>query len=510
MVRGLKVCARRALSAALAAAALAAPGFAHAAWNRAETDRFVVYGDGDARTVRDFATRLTIYDQVLHVLSPTAENRPAPQKVEVYLVRNHNDLHRVMPSAGPNMVGFYSASPMAIFAVAQTNGADLGLSAETTLFHEYAHHFMKENFPAAYPTWFVEGWAEYFMTTDIKPSSITVGGYNANRVSWLKSGRWLPLTELLTKRPTQVTGADAPLFYPEAWALVHYMHDDPARSAQLDKAIRAIADGADPVKAVETATGESLGDLTRHLQNYERIHELRLATTRFNMTPKVETSALPASADDLLLDSLRLAHSQPGRKDDAFVAQVRKEAARHPGDRFADLVLARLEFTYGDVAAGEAIVKRLLDANANDLDALRLAGEGQVLAGRRDPAHRTERFRAARPLLIKAYGLNNEDFRILYLYALSRSIEPNYPDDNDLKALLAARSLAPAVDEISLLAGEALIRQGRHDDAVKVLALVANDPHGGPEGVRARALIAGKSPREAAQEAAKSVQEPPT
>jgi Flp pilus assembly protein TadD len=505
---GLKIRGVRALAALATVAAALAPGFAHAAWNKAESDRFIVYGDGDPRTVRDFATRLTIYDQVLHVLSPTASNRLDPQKVEVYLVHNHADLRRVLPTARQNMVGFYSASPLAIYAVAQTNGDALGISAEATLFHEYAHHFMKENFPAAYPTWFVEGWAEYFMTTEIKPSSITVGGYNANRVAWLKGGRWLPLSDLLTKRPTEVTSVNAPLFYPEAWALVHYMQDDPARAAQLDKAIRAIADGADPVKAIETATGQSLDDLTHKLQNYDRIHELRIATTTFNMNPKVTVSALPASAEDLLLDSLRLEHSGPAKEDAAFVEQVRKEAARHPGDRFAEMVLARLEFTYGDVAAGEAIVKRLLDANPDDVGVLRLAGEGQILAGRRDPAHRVDRFRAARPMLIKAYGLNSEDFRVLYQYVVSRTVEPNYPDDNDLKALFAARSLAPAVPEISLMTGEALIRQGRRDDAAKVLAMVANDPHGGSEGVQARALIAGKSLAEAAKEAREAAAEP--
>ncbi|THD80702.1 MAG: hypothetical protein E7812_06465 [Phenylobacterium sp.] len=484
------------LAAAGAMASL--PRLAHAAWVKAESDRFVVYGE-DARSVRDYATKLTIYDQVLRLLNPTATDRPAPQKVDVYLVRGHQALHRILPSGGDTMVGFYSASPLAIFAVAETG--DVGLGTDTTLFHEYAHHFMKENFPAAYPTWFVEGWAEYFSTVDIKSSGVTVGGYAANRVAWLKSGTWLPLADLLTKRPTEVTGPQAPLFYPEAWALVHYMQDSPDRGAQLDKAIQAIAGGADPVKAIETATGQTLDDLTRHLRNYDRISELRIAPARFDMAPKVEVSTLPASADDLLLDNVRLAISTPDKRDDAFVASVRAHAAKHPGDRLADLALARAEFIYGDVAAGEAIVNRRLAADPNDVEVLRLAGQGQILAGRREPATRLERFRAARAPLIKAYGLDKDDFRVLYQYALSRSVEPNYPNDNDMNVLFAARSLAPAVEDISIMTGEALIKRGRRDDAVKVLALVANDPHGGSAGVRARALIAGKTEAEASRAA---------
>ena len=36
------------------------------------------------------------------------------------------------------------------------------LDPKSVLFHEYAHHFMLHHFPAAYPAWYVEGFAEFF------------------------------------------------------------------------------------------------------------------------------------------------------------------------------------------------------------------------------------------------------------------------------------------------------------------------------------------------------------
>ncbi len=471
------------------------PSVASAAWTRAESDRFVVHGEGDPRAIRDYAVKLTIYDEVLRLLFPPPKGVPAPQKVDVYLVRGHEGLSRVWPSVPQAVGGFYEALPSGIFAVAETGA--VGLKPNTVLFHEYAHHFMKENFPAAYPAWFVEGWAEYVSTIDIKPSGIIVGAGEEGRVAWLNYGDWTPLRQLLTDRPLQGQWEEQAHFYPESWALVHYMEDTPERRAQLHMALQAIASGADPVKAVESATGLSMADLTHRLQTYGTMMELRVKTSAVDMAPKVEVSTLPPSADDLLLDKVRLEMPLPVKRDDRFLAEVRRLAAKYPGDRLADLVLARVEFAYGDAAAGQAIVDRRLASDPNDADFLRVKGESLLLAGNRDEAHRLEKFRAARAPLIKAYGLEKDDFRILYDYVESRSVEPDYPDDNDLNALLAANSLAPAVADISVSIGEVLIRKGRRPEANAVLAVVAKDPHGGSLGVRARALIAGKSEADA-------------
>ena len=35
------------------------------------------------------------------------------------------------------------------------------LDIKTVLLHEYTHHFMYQYFPAAYPTWYSEGFAEF-------------------------------------------------------------------------------------------------------------------------------------------------------------------------------------------------------------------------------------------------------------------------------------------------------------------------------------------------------------
>ncbi len=476
---------RRAGLLLLAIMALAAAGPAQARWLRAETDRFVIYSSGGEGQLRAFASRLTTYDQVLRIFNPSTLERKPKTKLQVFLFSNPANLKRVQPSLPPNAAGFYRAMNEGVFAFAVRDG---GLGEDDVLFHEYAHHFMLENFPSAYPAWFVEGWAEYFMTTEITGTTIKVGGYNPARVYGIFNETWLPLDKLLSATTAETRDERRDAYYAQAWLLMHYMRSDLARAAQLDAATRAIAAGEAPVKAVQTAAGKTMLQLTEALRAYRKLPNYEIKLTALP-TPAMTVTAMPASADDLLIDAQRLILAPTGRVDAEFLAEVRRKAARYPGDALAERTLARAEFVMGDVTAGEAILKRRLAENSGDVEDLLLAGTGQVLAGIRDQPRRLERFRAARSLLGKAYQLDKADFRTLYAYAMSRSVEPTYPTENDLTALTEARSLAPAVTEISLQLGLALMRKGRREDASRVLAIVLNNPHGGADVARLRAML---------------------
>lgn len=483
------------LAAAAAAALVAAP--AQAAWHKAETDRFIVYGDVREGVVEDYAVRLATYDSILRLLNARAAQTPPRRKFEVYVVRDRASVRRVRPTAALNTAGFYIAAPRGVFAVA--SDASHALGRDDALFHEYAHHFMYENFPAAYPAWFVEGWAEYYMTTRVSPQVVKVGEVNENRLSWLRYGIWLPLEDVVSKPRSQFSGDQLAMYYAQAWLLTHYLQSTPARAQAFNKAIQAIAGGEPAVRALEQATGLTMRQLALQLQAYDR---LTIASFKDDGSrrPKVTLTRLGPSADDLLLERLRLIASDVSQPDAAFLGMVRERAARHPGDALAELTLAQAEFMYGDVAAGEALVARRLAADPKDAETQWTAGLGQILAGEREPARRTERYRAARPFLSKAYELDKTDYRPLYGYAMSRRVEPGFPSDNDINVLLQARSLGRPVADISLLTGRALMMKGRVDEARQALAFVANNPHGGAAAARARALMEGKS--DAAVEAA--------
>ncbi|WP_374468984.1 hypothetical protein [Phenylobacterium sp.] len=482
----------RLLAVAAAAWTIAAP--AEAAWRRAETERFVIYGEGSEAKVREYAEKLTTFDATLRAFYPAA-NRPSYTKTQVVMVGERSDLRRIRPDLPREVAGFYAASNEGIFAIALADGS---LGADDTLFHEYAHHFLLENFPVAYPAWFVEGFAEYFMTAEIDREGVKVGGYNPARAVSIFTDTWMPWDEVFRKRTFEIPRRQRFAFYAQAWLLTHYMHNGD-RNEKLDKAIRDTAGGMEPAKAFWTATGLDQQTLTRELRAYRKLNRLLVPRSKLP-TPKVTVTRMPDSADDLFFDHVRLLLSETGKTDPAFLAQVRARAARHPDDVFAQSTLARAEFVMGDVAAGEALVRRLRAAHPDDYEVMLLEPTGQWLAGLREPAMREARWRAARPLFAKVHAVNKTDFRPLYGYAVTRTLEPTFPTDNDIGVLLEARALAPPVQESSFRAGVALLKKGRREEAEKVLGPVINNPHGGAQAVRARALLEGRTEDEVAKE----------
>lgn len=124
----------------LGAAALLSAQSAQAEWRRAETANFLVYGEGSETDLRRHAERLERFDALLRrqLSVPPMEGG---RKLPVYLVYTNSDLRQTNPNLPEGAAGFYSASEIDVYSVLNRRSGD------DILFHEYAHHFMFQNFP---------------------------------------------------------------------------------------------------------------------------------------------------------------------------------------------------------------------------------------------------------------------------------------------------------------------------------------------------------------------------
>ncbi|NEX93856.1 hypothetical protein [Caulobacter sp. 17J65-9] len=477
--------------AAVACVALLAPGVAQAKWLRAESDHFVIYSNGDEQVLRDYSRRLEDFDSVLRYYHGLPVDAPVDRKLDIYLMRSVEDLQRSF-GTGSLIAGFYSADDDDVFAAAyRSRDKD---DRDETLFHEYVHHFMAQYFPYPYPAWLSEGWAEYFSTTDIRADRIDVG--NAGDRAYSLSLDWVPIEYLLGKTAWGLSAEKGAAFYAQAWLLTHYMQADAGRQKQLGAYMRAVAEGQDPVKAMEVATGADVKALERELRAYARKPLGYVRHGRQVIPRAVTVTTMPASADDLLILRQRVLWSFDEKEAPAYLAKVRSAAARHPGDRFAELTLARAEIDHGDPLAAEALLGRRLAADPNDVEVLRLLARSKLKAGRADGARRAALFAEARPLLAKAIKADPDHYQTLYAYALARSTDPDYPSENTLDVLLLANQIAPQVETIAFETARALAARGRTDEATVKLRLLANAPHSGPVVEAAKAeleRLAGKS-----------------
>lgn len=477
---------RMGFAALAAAAALLAPGLAEAKWLKAESPRFIVYGEGDANGLREYAEKLEIFDSILRFSHGMDVAGAPPRKLEIYLVSDNRELRLVAPTLGESIAGFYTASQGDIFAMAIRD-----TEPDFVVLHEYAHHFMLQYFPYGYPAWLIEGYAEYFMNTTIRGDRVEVGRPNNVRAQSLIHARWMPMADVLSKSTSQIAHDDLDGFYAQSWALTHYLMTDPKRYSQLQAYMKAVGAGGDPVKAMQDAVGEDSVALEKRLRAYAKG---RLNYTNYTRkgfaSPQVKVTPLAESADQLLLAYQRMRRGMSEDEGAAFLkSDVRPRAAKYPGDRFAELTLAYGEIWFGDRAAGEALLERLIAADAKDADALQLMGISRINKAADQSADVEPLFKEAARYLARAHAARPGDYKTLSYYAVARQTEPKYPSENTLNALSSAYELAPQVQGIRVQFARALMLGKEWGEARVVLAPLANDPHGGGGAQMARTLL---------------------
>lgn len=482
------------LAAASALALIAPPLAAHAEWLRAETRHFVIYSEGSERSVRDFAQKLEMYDQAMRQLNQINTDTDILTKLPIFLVRNRYGLAQIRPGLDNTILGFYSPAEEGVFATA-IRSADGALTGQQVLMHEYAHHLLLGNIEGAYPAWFVEGFAEYYMTAeiDVEKQVLTLGAPSENRAVWIMNESWISLPDLISKRQSEIRNeTDRATYYPVAWLLTHWFMSDPARKAQLDAYLRDVGRGTDSVVAMERATGLSMAGLRAALRRYTmggRLNGTRLGGPFRAIN--VNVTRLPPSADALLLLNQRLKVGTDEAGRDALRRDVTERAARFGDDPLALLAAGHAGLHFGDRPAGDRALTRLLEIDPNHVEALQLLASERLRAASEseDPAQTLALQIQARNYLAHAFEVDPEDYRTLMGLARLRLGQPGYPNDNDIQTLEMAMEGAPQLPAIRFAYAQAQASRGHKDEAKAALMPVANNPHGGGASQAARAMI---------------------
>lgn len=460
---------------------------ASAHWREARSPSFLVYSDGGEEELRRSAALLDDFDRLLRTLTETPlSSSPAPLKV--YLVGSVDKLRQVS-DAPDGTLGFYLArvGGTAAFAV---RGDQPGLGGEEVLLHEYAHHFMSFYYPAAYPAWYREGFAEYVMTARLLPDRIEIGRYNPSRAVTLLRGTWLPVDRILSRGRDGLSAAQLPQFYAESWLITHYLFAAPGRLQALARYFADMQRGTDESVAFRAAFGMDHRAFEADLKRYMN-GRLGFGTISRDQTalPVPSIRILPASADDLLLRqvALNMGISDIKRETETIEA-IRVAARRFPEDDFAKRVLGRAEIGSGDRAAGIAAIEALLARSPTDSELLYYRGLADFFSGRSDRARQVEFHAAANRWFERAAQADASSYPALYRQALTTATAGTGPSDETIRQLQAAHALAPLVGDIAIDAATALATKRRYAEAEAAILPIATDPHGGNSD-RARSLL---------------------
>ncbi|WP_313669991.1 hypothetical protein [Sandarakinorhabdus sp.] len=452
----------------------AVPGAA--AWRVAESAHFRVYGEMPADALRKRVELLEDYRNLLGMFTTAKLDDDAP-RLTIYLV---DAIASAVPfgEIAPSAAGFYSAGDRGIAAYAEKG--DFG---QKVLLHEYAHHHMFASTGRSYPAWYVEGFAEYFMTTTFQPKRVEFGLFDRGRAYSL-SGVWLPWEQVLGRNLDRMTGDERYKFYAQSWLLTHYLFRMPGMREKLTAQLGAIAKGTDPLTAFKAEVEPDLKALTRQLRAYTAGRNFTYSRLeRDAPTPApVTVRDLPASADDVLMFHAWLDNRGGADNRAAALTRIKAATARHPGDALAQRTLAMAELYLGDAAKALPLLDGLLASAPDDADLLRLKAEA-LLAMNRD-INRGD----ARRLLVRAVKADPANWRAMHLYLHSHDIINNAVPGSLFDVVQLMWQLAPQASGIVIDMANVLVRTGRMADAARVLEPVAFAPHGGSASNFARLL----------------------
>jgi hypothetical protein len=486
----------RYLAAGAAIVAALTATIADARWLRAETESFIIYSEGSDKSLRDFASKLQRFDVALRLLLNVKE-QGEPNRLPIYLLASTGDVAKLHSgSRDASVVGFYRTARDGSFAVSHRDngGSTRGTSpSQETLFHEYAHHFMKRYRTGAFPAWIIEGFAEYYSTVDFdKNGKALIGKPAYGRGYGLVQLPQIPVAALITTDPQSLkTVGQVDVYYGRAWLLIHMLFHDPARDGQLGTYIRAINMGVEPTQAARTAFGD-IAKLDKDLTVYlKRPLSYRMTNDPIPVPAQITVSVLPPAEDALI--PLRLARMNgPARDDDAKAIRdsLRTLAATHADSASAWFEYAAAEWGLDEDVRNLPAVRSALDrALAIKPDHVRanvLLGEWMMHdLDEKDDFEDASWVRARAPVEL-AIKTDPNDPLPLYVYYQSFSEQREMAPTAAIDGLEKAFRLSPENIQFRVAYALALANRGQFGSAIQLAQSIAFDPH---MGAQARPLL---------------------
>lgn len=458
----------------LALALVTQASVAEARWREASTRHFLIYSEGSEAELREAAEQMERYDSLLRVATGVRDPDQSPAtRVTIFYLRDSAKVRELIGARDTGILAFYRphATGGVIFAPRQDfrynrrgsvnryQAMDDRFSAQTTLLHEYTHHFMFNNFNFGAPLWLSEGYPELFSTARFEEDgSMTVGIPPSERAGEISAASDINAEHILL-RPE--ANRQVAAIYAIGWLMSHYLTLHPDRQGrELLRYYQALSAGQPPEQAA-SVFGD-LGQLTNQLREYRRSRQLpvsRIPAERLSTGPINIRELSPA--EDAIME-VRMRSKLGVSRDQArnLVGEARRIAANYPDDPFVQVSLAEAEYDARNWDLAEAAADRAIAASPNLVDAHLY--KARAIWGRAEAAEdkRPETWREVRQILAAANRIDPGDPEPLMLFYQSYEPAGAEPTENAIAGLITAHELAPQGRDLRILAVRELLRKG--------------------------------------------------
>ena len=484
----------------LAAVGLAVATPADAAWRKFETTHFIIYSESSDKRVKELATGLESIDGLMRMATGLPMDSEVV-KVRIYEMADEGQVQAARSGDNEGVAGFYANNVLGPYAVTLRKAylADGDFTAELVLHHEYAHHFMLQYFPAVYPPWYVEGFAELIGASKTLPDGKIAYGYPAKYRGEDISAVWVPVSDVLLKPPEKLYMD----WYGQGWAMTHFFTFSKERAAQLRQYLSALTAGKSSAEAAK-AFGD-LGELNRESHVYISRGQFEYKPVKVPVREPVIQRVMPVSAgeaamipetiafNDADLNEYRKAGDREiERKKRAEVLDhIRRKAAQYANDPYALYLLGEAEKASGNAAAAEQAVDRFLaiqpsNAGGMSLKSLLVAQRAMTMTGNA----RLQTAAEARRIAMAANKLDPDNPQTYVAFYQGFKATGAKVPANAVEGLAVAVDKLPGDSGVRQMLVDEYAAEGQYGAAIAMLIPIANDPHESPLRQAAREQLA--------------------
>jgi hypothetical protein len=216
------------------------------AWFRAESSNFIVYSDASQENVSLLLDKLERFDQVLRLYIKIDKDNASKQKTTLYYLAKVRNLNVIDTERAAYSIGLVNSCELGV----QSFGAHMYFKQNTDkpieqqpeneglvyIFEAHARHFLYRYTNMRAPTWYIDGFAQYFASTRFNNTEALVGLAPKSIGEYLamtSSGdRALDYSDILLQKDfknfSQSRALKAPLeFQARSWILMHYILSSP-------------------------------------------------------------------------------------------------------------------------------------------------------------------------------------------------------------------------------------------------------------------------------------------
>jgi len=333
-------------------------------WLRVSSDHFIVITDAGEKPGHDVAAHFEQMRSIFGQLLSRSKLRMS-EPMEIIAIRGDKDYAQLAPQVDGkaiNSAGFWLSGEDRIFVVLNLFEPDSWRAVE----HQFAHYMLNYNYPPT-PSWFDEGFAEYFASLNLAARNAELGSDPELHPSFqtdllghqvevknpksfteiLQNPVWLAWPDLLTMKNRAANGQEGThhtLFYAQSWILVHYLLNKDKMS-ELGKYFGLVEIQRMPVdQAIQQAFGMPVAQLDQEVKAYFRslapLFNALDDSQRPNAPPipqATNQTALPFSADDVGTSSKSLPIPEAQALVDEMELRI-PERRQHAFDQLQKLI----------------------------------------------------------------------------------------------------------------------------------------------------------------------------